>query len=1785
MSVGIGERALLEDSLGQNMESEFDRSTFTTYSLAFGLPMIICSVLSILFMHFFVQWKLDRLPIFIFKTLMRLSSVSGPSLFVKLRHVLYYTILFFLAFPPFLFLLLWGIFVSVHVKPVLLGLTIIFIGLSVMCVVVATASWWSRQFRMSMVIMASYLLALLFFCVYLVLVLLLVEPYTFFGISSLFLSVNMAFVALVAYNFGKSKPGEAEDARSMIITEQMRTNLMCGWRGIKNSIKHHKRWVFYYIMSVLILIAYALTVFFRSDDSKNMGFVVGGTVLFVDLVLLWYHKLGNMSEPIPAIVIATLCRLSLISFGEEYWFLGMSLLFFLFGVILATSMVKQWVPIENEHDRIRRSLALEDDHLSLGKRLRKGLKQPSYLLRSPEVMMAFITLPFLILIIIVASRKDDMKKVKPMTNEHPQYLFGLASVFLLIVYTSLIATFRLLIKAKWLMKLESLKVVWKEPSALMIAVTEVLAGGEATYLFFVTDSYIILFTGIFVYPLMMSAIFTFLLWKKNEYEPNVPVFIGLGLLALFTILLGGGIVLTVSPQSIGWTIMASIALLFCSLQPLYEWYQHMELKLSMVIMETVFVVLLLMYSLLMFFLTFDGEANYKSLALLFLVIMYPTLVILAGTVLVWKENEWKITMRIILSLCVCMGLFLIFFILVLIIFSVVIGVVLVALFLLFAGAVLLVYKWKKENRYLPKPYRWAAASVLLVFMVVGALVGVFTNFAFLGFSVFLLTCALAIAGYAFASGFTRRGEFLLFGWYIFPVFVYKENRNDVDKKMGGVVAAYVAILLVLFWATIAVIWFYPAFVGMGFAALCLLVLFVLCLHFLEFNDSKLSKKLDYLTDDVILHARKEAYNRYYGSVGVMEGVVDVEIEDGNGSDSDGVDGGLDDDHSQRAAKSKDITLPDDKLPLAAHTNRKAMRKKFLDKISAMKASMATRAPEEVETDRVDMMAALEECIEIDKSLDSSYCVFQRYIALYRALILIGVDFVRRQKMSEFTNFIGNFTLSLRAQKAEIMKQASARQSEIPKEKEGEEKKEMPITLTASEQKEVDYIDSKLAFYASLKFEEFHEGKKTKDDEREIVKKDFLLYQEEERRKKEELERKKQFDEEAARRREEERRRRLEEERREKEEEERRKIEEERRRFEQEEAKRRRIEEEARLAEERAREEERRRAEEVERQLQLELEREKERLRKLEEERRRMEEERKRIEADHRRLKEDKEKEEAERKRRELEEMDKRRQQMERDEAAEKARLEAERKRRAEDEKKRKAESERKRRETAEKMRLLREENETRRQELEKARLEEERKREEERLKELEAAANRELTGGSSKLDEIISQCERSGKKYVDSEFGDERDIGVGGEYEWKRVEEVGSKDPVVFAPIDPKKRETEGGYESHIMQGGLGDCWLLSAIAVAALDDKRIESLFDKPSVGGLEACVKHGVFSISFCQDGEWKNVIVDDRLPHTHHGRLAFASSTIANELFVGLLEKAYAKMHRSYENIVGGLVHFALVDLTGGVPEAVEWKDSKVTSGSIWSKILTSFRNGYLLGASSPSGSDTDISAYGIVQGHAYSILNVQEVEGIRFVQLRNPWGRGGDEWNGDYSDKSDKWDIRLRKKLNVQDLDDGAFYMTFEDFTQHFSAVSICRIVTPEERRADIHGEWSVVKGNAGGCGNFKTFPTNPQFRLKVVRPCSVFITITQIPRGEAWFKREYAHFGFVVLKGGNIKKMIARSDVEFLPSYKNAKALSADVDLSPGSYTVIPSTFKQNVEAGFRIEVFSKDESVTFEQLQ
>ncbi|KAE8735485.1 Calpain-type cysteine protease DEK1 [Hibiscus syriacus] len=300
---------------------------------------------------------------------------------------------------------------------------------------------------------------------------------------------------------------------------------------------------------------------------------------------------------------------------------------------------------------------------------------------------------------------------------------------------------------------------------------------------------------------------------------------------------------------------------------------------------------------------------------------------------------------------------------------------------------------------------------------------------------------------------------------------------------------------------------------------------------------------------------------------------------------------------------------------------------------------------------------------------------------------------------------------------------------------------------------------------------------------------------------------------------------------------------------------------------------------------------------------------------------------------------------------------------------------------------------------------------------------------------------------------------------------------------------------SDVCQGRLGDCWFLSAVAVLT-EVSRIPEVIITPEYN------EEGIYTVRFCIQGEWVPVVVDDWIPCESPGKPAFATSKKANELWVSILEKAYAKLHGSYEALEGGLVQDALVDLTGGAGEEIDMRSPQaqldLASGRLWSQLLRFKQEGFLLGAGSPSGSDVHVSSSGIVQGHAYSLLQVREVDGHKLVQIRNPWANEV-EWNGPWSDSSSEWTDRMRHKLkHVPQSKDGIFWMSWQDFQIHFRSIYVCRVYPPEMRYS-VHGQWRGY--SAGGCQDYNSWNQNPQFRLRATGqdasyPIHVFITLTQ-----------------------------------------------------------------------------------------
>ena len=95
---------------------------------------------------------------------------------------------------------------------------------------------------------------------------------------------------------------------------------------------------------------------------------------------------------------------------------------------------------------------------------------------------------------------------------------------------------------------------------------------------------------------------------------------------------------------------------------------------------------------------------------------------------------------------------------------------------------------------------------------------------------------------------------------------------------------------------------------------------------------------------------------------------------------------------------------------------------------------------------------------------------------------------------------------------------------------------------------------------------------------------------------------------------------------------------------------------------------------------------------------------------------------------------------------------------------------------------------------------------------------------------------------------------------------------------------------------------------------------------------------------------------------------------------MEKAYAKLHGSYEKLHGGSLNEAMVDLTGGVSEEFDIKSAEtqenIEGGQFWKDLKKYSQQGFLIGCENivldDNGNPEDgMGNSGILYNHAYGI----------------------------------------------------------------------------------------------------------------------------------------------------------------------------------------------------------------------
>ncbi|MBI5548355.1 MAG: hypothetical protein HY901_31115 [Deltaproteobacteria bacterium] len=230
-----------------------------------------------------------------------------------------------------------------------------------------------------------------------------------------------------------------------------------------------------------------------------------------------------------------------------------------------------------------------------------------------------------------------------------------------------------------------------------------------------------------------------------------------------------------------------------------------------------------------------------------------------------------------------------------------------------------------------------------------------------------------------------------------------------------------------------------------------------------------------------------------------------------------------------------------------------------------------------------------------------------------------------------------------------------------------------------------------------------------------------------------------------------------------------------------------------------------------------------------------------------------------------------------------------------------------------------------------------------------------------------------------------------------------------YKPVANGRLFVDGAAPEDVIQGGLGDCFLLSAMSAVASADSDLLAKAIKDNGNGT-----YQVRLFAKQADGPVapKTFRIDGDLPSAG-GELLFGKARQRNETWVPLLEKAYASTKAGYASIShGGKPGEALTALTGRPTTSTR---VLLTGKYKTLELMKSAQERHAAMTANTYPSAKCLAGLGLLTNHSYAVLGTEEEGGVSYVKLRNPWGFG--EFGNDGKN-------------------DGVFRMNLDDFYRSF-----------------------------------------------------------------------------------------------------------------------------------------------------
>ena len=275
---------------------------------------------------------------------------------------------------------------------------------------------------------------------------------------------------------------------------------------------------------------------------------------------------------------------------------------------------------------------------------------------------------------------------------------------------------------------------------------------------------------------------------------------------------------------------------------------------------------------------------------------------------------------------------------------------------------------------------------------------------------------------------------------------------------------------------------------------------------------------------------------------------------------------------------------------------------------------------------------------------------------------------------------------------------------------------------------------------------------------------------------------------------------------------------------------------------------------------------------------------------------------------------------------------------------------------------------------------------------------------------------------------------------------------------------------TDVKQGLLGNCWLISALGCISKYPSFLKNITFKENNLNQIQDIYH-ITLYNFWKK-KWEKVAINQYVPVFQKGPVnipLFSRNTEQNEIYLSILEKAFAKLGGGYGNLITGNPGMAFITLTGCETIECYLKNSKdnfrkfeynifdmrkyrtsfqytrfkgfnviYAENEFYEYLMQCFENNNMITCGINSEENrTD----GLLNHHSYSVINLNVVGGdLRVITLQDPHGCNNTKFIAE----------KIFEKLEEKELtgnfsfeNENCIYMEFQDFYRIFSCVQICK----------------------------------------------------------------------------------------------------------------------------------------------